>query len=37
MEVEAEFVAHIVADVAGLDTSAWLVGYVAGWGGKDPR
>lgn len=33
MEVEAESVAHILGDIAGLDTSDWSIGYVAGWGG----
>jgi len=30
-EVEAESVAHVVAGILGLDTSAYSVGYVAGW------
>ena len=30
-EVEAESVVHVVAGILGLDTSAYSVGYVAGW------
>jgi hypothetical protein len=30
-EVEAESVAHIVAEVHGLPTDAYSVPYVAGW------
>ena len=30
-ETEAESVAYIVAGILGLDTSAYSVGYVAGW------
>lgn len=37
MEVEAESVAHILGDIAGLDTSSWSIGYVTGWAGKDPE
>jgi len=35
-ETEAESVAYVVAGLAGLDTSAYSVGYVAGWSGGDP-
>lgn len=31
MEVEAESVAYIVAGLAGFDTSAYSIGYIAGW------
>ncbi|HEY5222326.1 MAG TPA: hypothetical protein VIJ18_04650 [Microbacteriaceae bacterium] len=31
MEVEAESVAYIVAALAGFDTSAYSIGYIAGW------
>ena len=34
-ECEAESVAYIVAGIIGLDTSAYSVGYVAGWIGDD--
>lgn len=34
-EVEAESVAHVVAGILGLDTSAYSVGYVAGWSKGD--
>ncbi|MCT2085602.1 ArdC-like ssDNA-binding domain-containing protein [Microbacterium enclense] len=34
-ETEAESVAHIVAGILGLDTSAYSVGYVAGWSNCD--
>ena len=34
-EVEAESVAHVVAGILGLDTSAYSVGYVAGWSNCD--
>ena len=34
-ECEAESVAYIVAGILGLDTSAYSVGYVAGWTGGD--
>lgn len=34
-ETEAESVAYVVAGMAGLDTSAYSVGYVAGWSGGD--
>ena len=33
-ETEAESVAYVLAGMAGLDTSAYSIGYVAGWGGK---
>ncbi len=32
-ETEAESVAYIVAGILGLDTSAYSIGYVAGWSG----
>ncbi|MFF9563917.1 ArdC-like ssDNA-binding domain-containing protein [Leifsonia sp. NPDC014704] len=35
MEVEAESVAYIVAGLAGFDTSAYSVGYIAGWANQD--
>ncbi len=34
-ETEAESVAYIVAGILGLDTSAYSVGYVAGWSNCD--
>ncbi|MDD9205738.1 hypothetical protein PU560_04555 [Georgenia sp. 10Sc9-8] len=34
-ETEAEAVAYIVADLLGLDTSAYSIGYVAGWADGD--
>lgn len=34
-ETEAESVAYVVAGMAGLDTSAYSVGYVAGWSKGD--
>jgi antirestriction protein ArdC len=34
-ETEAESVAYIVAGILGLDTSAYSVGYVAGWSDCD--
>lgn len=34
-ECEAESVAYIVAGIVGLDTSAYSVGYVAGWTAGD--
>lgn len=34
-ETEAESVAYVVAGLAGLDTSAYSVGYVAGWSRGD--
>ena len=37
LEVEAESVAFIVAGALGVDTSAYSVGYVAGWGEGDPQ
>jgi len=36
-EVEAESVAHVLAGLAGLDTSAYSVGYVAGWSKGDAK
>jgi hypothetical protein len=35
LEVEAESVAFIVAGLAGFDTSAYSIGYIAGWAGDD--
>lgn len=35
MEVEAEFVAYIVAGLAGCDTSAYSIGCSAGWTNSD--
>jgi hypothetical protein len=35
MEVEAESVAYIVAGLAGVDTSAYSIGYIGGWAGGD--
>jgi antirestriction protein ArdC len=35
MEVEAESVALIVAGLAGFDTSAYSIGYIAGWANED--
>jgi hypothetical protein len=34
-ETEAESVAYVVAGLAGLDTSAYSVGYIAGWAKGD--
>ncbi|MUK01623.1 DUF1738 domain-containing protein [Vibrio cholerae] len=34
-ETEAESVAYVVAGMLGLDTSAYSVGYIAGWAGAD--
>jgi len=34
-ETEAESVAYVVAALAGLDTSAYSIGYVAGWSEAD--
>ncbi|CAM5539840.1 ArdC-like ssDNA-binding domain-containing protein [Leifsonia shinshuensis] len=34
-ETEAESVAYIVAGILGLDTSAYSVGYIAGWSNCD--
>jgi hypothetical protein len=34
-ETEAESVAYIVAGILGLDTSAYSIGYVAGWSNCD--
>ena len=36
-ETEAESVAYVVAGILGLDTSAYSVGYVAGWSKCDPE
>lgn len=35
METEAESVAYVVAGLVGFDTSAYSVGYVAGWAEAD--
>ena len=35
METEAESVAYVVAGIVGFDTSAYSVGYIAGWAGGD--
>jgi len=35
METEAESVAYIVAGLVGFDTSAYSVGYIAGWADGD--
>lgn len=35
METEAESVAYIVAGMLGLDTSAYSIGYIAGWSDGD--
>ena len=35
MEVEAESVAYVVAGLCGFDTSAYSIGYIAGWSGED--
>lgn len=35
METEAESVAYVVAGLVGFDTSAYSVGYVAGWADAD--
>jgi len=34
-ETEAESVAYVVAGILGLDTSAYSIGYVAGWSEGD--
>lgn len=34
-ETEAESVAYVVAGLLGLDTSAYTIGYVAGWSDAD--
>lgn len=36
-EVEAESVAYVVCQAAGLTTAAYSFGYVAGWSGGDPK
>lgn len=36
-ECEAESVAYIVAGILGLDTSAYTIGYVAGWSDCEPE
>ena len=35
MEVEAESVAYVVSGMAGFNTSAYSVGYIAGWSDGD--
>ena len=35
METEAESVAYVVSGMAGFDTSAYSVGYIAGWADGD--
>ncbi|MEN2742727.1 ArdC-like ssDNA-binding domain-containing protein [Microbacterium sp. X-17] len=35
MEVEAESVAYVVAGLCGFDTSAYSIGYIAGWSDAD--
>lgn len=35
-ETEAESVAYILAGIAGLDTSAYSIGYIAEWSNCDP-
>ncbi len=35
METEAESVAYVVAGLAGFDTSAYSIGYIAGWAQGD--
>lgn len=35
VETEAESVAYVLAALAGLDTSAYSVGYIAGWAAGD--
>lgn len=36
-ETEAESVAYVVAGAFGADTSAYSIGYVAGWANFDPK
>lgn len=36
-ETEAESVAYIVAAALGLDTTAYSIGYIAGWSQADPE
>lgn len=36
-EVEAESIAYVVCQAAGLTTAAYSFGYVAGWSGGDPK
>ena len=36
-ETEAESVAYVVAGILGLDTSAYSIGYVAGWSNGEPE
>lgn len=36
-ETEAESVAYVVAGILGLDTSAYSIGYVAGWSDGQPE
>jgi hypothetical protein len=35
IEVEAESVAYVVAGLCGFDTSAYSIGYIAGWSDED--
>lgn len=35
METEAESVAYVVAGMVGFDTSAYSIGYIAGWSSCD--
>ena len=35
METEVESVAYVVAGLVGFDTSAYSVGYIAGWAAGD--
>ncbi|WP_085369590.1 ArdC-like ssDNA-binding domain-containing protein [Leifsonia sp. NCR5] len=35
MEVEAESVAYVVGGLCGFDTSAYSIGYIAGWSDED--
>lgn len=35
LEVEAESVAYVVAGLCGFDTSAYSIGYIAGWSNED--
>jgi len=37
METEAESVAYVVAGMLGFDTSAYSIGYIAGWADGDPE
>ncbi|MEO7016746.1 MAG: hypothetical protein ABI130_08145 [Leifsonia sp.] len=35
METEADSVAYVVAGILGFDTSAYSIGYIAGWSDGD--